>query len=1215
MGPFETNIEDAMRLFVPFFVILFLSPLFLKAQTDIADQTQIFGVWTSAGSPYRINGEAIVPQGKCLVIEAGVRVEFKTGSEHDYVNPAFDLGFLRVQGCLQVRGSAQAPVIFTAQDTSGHWGIIFFDEDAADSSFLNFATIRRASFVNYLKNWLNYTGALSSVNTPFTIGNVRIENNAADGIFVKEASLQVKNCLIVRNGQNGLHALSQSDIRVINATVACNASAGFDCGVNSRPHISNSIFWANGSDLNPGEYSSVAVDYTLLQRSASAERIQAGEGNIWGKNPLFVFPDSGNFHLAFNSPAVNAGRPDTSGLGLSPTDVEGAARIAHQRIDMGALERQQSFLRLVRPNGNETFVFGKQEKISWQTDLANVTLQYSLDDGQSWQEMASLHDQTHWDWLVPAEYSENAYVRVLAENDPAMFDASDTSLILADHMIVRDGIAVFGTWDSTMSPVEIRGRARVPQDSLLRIGPGVRVELKAGTEFNAARADFDAGFLHVKGALQALGALHDSVTFTTLGAGYWGTLLFDEADSGASTLDFVKIENAAGVDSVEGQNYPAALSLNASALEIAHCEISRNRSSGIVLNGESTPAIHNCRINDNEGTGVLLQNANHFPKAELFENRVERNHRHGIWLQGSSAAYLHDNVVEHNDSTGILLQTGYATPRLENNRIGYTPTGISCDYSTPKIVGDVVYHCQKGLAITGANPDLGNVTLADNETAIGCTDASPVLTNVLFGRNNRDFDFANGDNSAPTVSFSLSDKAYFPAQVLDAGFNRLGVNPGFSGIAPHPYALKKGSPAIDRGTTENSLITLPESDVAGHPRILDGNHDGTKQIDIGAYEFAELTAGFRATPTSGAVPLTVRFYDESVGNVDTWHWAFGDGAQSTEANPSHTYERAGKFTVRLAIRGEAGQDSLVRPDYIYVKYPPFVCRSLPDTAFFEDSGWHLLRNLQHVFCDSDSTTLLTFGATSSSAHLLTRWQGDSLFVKGDSNFNGAVRLCVTAKDEIGLKASDTCLVSVLPVNDVPYREKPLPDSLVFTSDSTVRLKLWEYYGDVETADSLLQFVLTAKSDSVQVFWNASGGTATISCVAGFSGRTWLFISVTDDSGAGLHDSLLLKIKRPTAVGAAALSHLPRRFFMSQNYPNPFNPVTTIRYALPVAQNVTLELIDLRGRRKMVFHSGWQQPGWYVFRLDTRRWRLASGVYFIFFHSQKFRAFRKIVLLK
>ncbi len=1204
-----------MRLFIPFFVVLFLSPLFLEAQTDIADQEQVSGVWTLSGSPYRINGEAIVSPGECLIIEAGVRVEFKTGNEHDYVNPAFDLGFLRVQGCLQVQGSAREPVIFTGQDSTENWGIIFFDEEAADSSFVRFATIRRASFINYLKNWLNYTGALSCVNTPLAIENVRIENNAADGIFVKEAALQVKNCLIARNGQNGLHALSQSDVRLLNATIAYNASAGFDCGVNSQPHISNSIFWANGSDLAPGDYSSISVDHTLLQRSTSNTQILAGEGNIWGKDPMFVFPDSGNFRLAFNSPAVNAGAPDTSGLSLPATDVEGKPRIAHQRIDMGAFERQQSFLRLLRPNGNESFVFGKEERISWLTDLENVTLQYSLDGGQSWQEIASLQNQTHWDWVVPAEYSENAYVRVLAEGDPTMFDASDTSLILADHMIVRDGIAVFGMWDSTMSPVEIRGRARVPQDSLLRIGPGVRVELKAGTEFNAARANFDAGFLRVKGALQALGALRDSITFTTLGTGSWGTLLFDEADSGASTLEFVKLENAVGVDSVDGQNYPGALSLKASAAEIAHCEISHNRTNGIVLNGESAPTIHDCRISDNDGTGVLLQNATHFSKPELFGNRVERNRRHGIWLQGSTAAYLHDNVVERNDSTGIFLQTGYATPHLENNRIGYQPTGISCDYSAPKIVGNVVFHCQQGVAITGANPDLGNVTLADNQTAIWCADASPVLTNIVFGRNNRDFDFATGDNSAPTVSFSLSDKAYFPTQVVDGGFNRMGVTPGFSGLSPHPYALKKGSPAIDRGTTENALITLPERDVAGHPRILDGNHDGTKQIDMGAYEFAELTAGFQATPTSGAVPLTVQFHDESVGNVDAWHWAFGDGAQSTEANPTHTYTHAGKFTVCLTVQGEAGQDSLQRSEYIYAKYPPFVCRPLADTTFLEDSGWHLLQNLQHVFCDSDSTTVLTFGATPSSSHLLTRWQGDSLFVKGDSNFAGAVRLLVTAKDKIGLKTSDTCIVSILPVNDVPYREKPLPDSLVFTSDSTVQLKLWEYYADVETPDSLLRFSLTTGNDSLHVLWNASVGVATISCAAEFSGQAWLFISVTDDSGAGLRDSLLLKVKRPTAVEASVLSHVPRRFFLSQNYPNPFNPVTTIRYALPVAQDVTLELIDLRGRRKMLFHSGRQQPGWYVFRLDTRRWHLASGVYFVFFHSQKFRAFRKIVLLK
>jgi hypothetical protein len=49
------------------------------------------------------------------------------------------------------------------------------------------------------------------------------------------------------------------------------------------------------------------------------------------------------------------------------------------------------------------------------------------------------------------------------------------------------------------------------------------------------------------------------------------------------------------------------------------------------------------------------------------------------------------------------------------------------------------------------------------------------------------------------------------------------------------YHLKAGSPVIDSG--DNSAPNLPLKDLAGKPRIVDGNNDGTATIDIGAYEF------------------------------------------------------------------------------------------------------------------------------------------------------------------------------------------------------------------------------------------------------------------------------------------------------------------------------------------------------------------------------------------
>lgn len=52
--------------------------------------------------------------------------------------------------------------------------------------------------------------------------------------------------------------------------------------------------------------------------------------------------------------------------------------------------------------------------------------------------------------------------------------------------------------------------------------------------------------------------------------------------------------------------------------------------------------------------------------------------------------------------------------------------------------------------------------------------------------------------------------------------------------------------------------------------------------------------------------LGVNFSDESVGDIGSWFWTFGDGNYSTESNPEHTYNRSGSYFVGLTVTGEGG---------------------------------------------------------------------------------------------------------------------------------------------------------------------------------------------------------------------------------------------------------------------------------------------------------------------
>jgi PKD repeat protein len=92
-------------------------------------------------------------------------------------------------------------------------------------------------------------------------------------------------------------------------------------------------------------------------------------------------------------------------------------------------------------------------------------------------------------------------------------------------------------------------------------------------------------------------------------------------------------------------------------------------------------------------------------------------------------------------------------------------------------------------------------------------------------------------------------------------------------------------------------------------------------IEITGAEPRPPTAAFSANPTSGFVPLTVGFTDESGNLPSAWAWDFGDGEGSTQQNPSHTYWAAATYTVTLTATNDYGSDTLTKLNYITVTEP------------------------------------------------------------------------------------------------------------------------------------------------------------------------------------------------------------------------------------------------------------------------------------------------------
>jgi hypothetical protein len=159
-------------------------------------------------------------------------------------------------------------------------------------------------------------------------------------------------------------------------------------------------------------------------------------------------------------------------------------------------------------------------------------------------------------------------------------------------------------------------------------------------------------------------------------------------------------------------------------------------------------------------------------------------------------------------------------------------------------------------------------------------------------------------------------------------------------ITPFDYAGCEGPErAIESTLTENKLIGLSwaviDYDDANSPKRKFWNLSHQQTF----FGNASQLVGFRLMPLEPQFrkPIdahwsfkivdmdsrTVAFKDDSVGEITSWKWDFGDGTSSTERNPIHQYQdlpgRASNYTVVLYVTGPAGESHLAKVWDVHVR--------------------------------------------------------------------------------------------------------------------------------------------------------------------------------------------------------------------------------------------------------------------------------------------------------
>ena len=116
------------------------------------------------------------------------------------------------------------------------------------------------------------------------------------------------------------------------------------------------------------------------------------------------------------------------------------------------------------------------------------------------------------------------------------------------------------------------------------------------------------------------------------------------------------------------------------------------------------------------------------------------------------------------------------------------------------------------------------------------------------------------------------------------------------------------------------------------------------------------------------------------------------------------------------------------------------------------------------------------------------------------------------------------------------------------------------------------------------------------------------------------DEVIFCLNEGTGVAGVdgKVKNIPLTYKLDNNYPNPFNPTTTIKYGIPVSNDVKISIFNSIGQQIRTLVDQVQSAGTYEAIWDGRNDAgqvVPSGMYFYKMQSSRFVEMRKMILMK
>ena len=313
------------------------------------------------------------------------------------------------------------------------------------------------------------------------------------------------------------------------------------------------------------------------------------------------------------------------------------------------------------------------------------------------------------------------------------------------------------------------------------------------------------------------------------------------------------------------------------------------------------PAIVGNLIQNNSscfgGAGILV----YFSLAVIRGNIIRNNYSAqcsgviggGIFVLGSGSAQIIGNSITDNSTApsgmgGGIGLSGSGTPVIRDNTItrnfagqGSEGGGVWINAAQATIVQNLIYNNSAdqggGIHIFSGDPSLviESNAIVNNSVAswsplgsaiyAGRGLSSQLTNNVLVGPLAQGASYSavyceNNNQEPPAFvtndAFTPDGAGFTGACSGQVGQNgNISVDPLFVNPAGD-FRLQLNSQAIDSGT--NAAPNLPQTDLDGKPRILDGNNDCISTVDMGAYELERGIASVSFSANSLTFPAQVR---------------------------------------------------------------------------------------------------------------------------------------------------------------------------------------------------------------------------------------------------------------------------------------------------------------------------------------------------------------------